>query len=403
MKRTFLLTAAILAALSAAAQWQPAGDRIKTVWGENLDPQNVLPEYPRPQLVRGEWQNLNGLWNYAIRPLGETPEEFDGEILVPFAAESALSGVGRCPGAANGLWYERTFSVPGKWHGKRVLLHFGAVDWKTDVWVNGIAVGSHTGGFTPFAFDITEALAKNGNTLRVRVWDPTEKSYQPRGKQSDRPEGIWYSSVSGIWQTVWLEAVPQRYIREVRTTPDLDRKRFLVEAPLSEAVPRRPRRSRALRRGDAGGRRPRAQRRPRGAVRGGAEALEPRHALPLRSEGDAAPRRPHRGPGAQLYGDAQVLDRPRPPQRPAADAQRQAPLPVRPARSGLVADGLYTAPTDEALAYDVVKTKELGYNMIRKHVKVEPARWYYHCDKAGIIVWQDMPSGDITPARPAGR
>ena len=237
MKRTFLLTAALLAALSAAAQWQPAGDRIKTVWGENLDPQNVLPEYPRPQLVRGEWQNLNGLWNYAIRPLGETPEEFDGEILVPFAAESALSGVGRCPGAANGLWYERTFSVPGKWHGKRVLLHFGAVDWKTDVWVNGIAVGSHTGGFTPFAFDITEALAKNGNTLRVRVWDPTEKSYQPRGKQSDKPEGIWYSSVSGIWQTVWLEAVPQRYIREVRTTPDLDRKRFLVEAPLSEAVP----------------------------------------------------------------------------------------------------------------------------------------------------------------------
>ena len=400
MKRTFLLTAAILAALSAAAQWQPAGDRIKTVWGENLDPQNVLPEYPRPQLVRGEWQNLNGLWNYAIRPLGETPEEFDGEILVPFAAESALSGVGRCPGAANGLWYERTFSVPGKWHGKRVLLHFGAVDWKTDVWVNGIAVGSHTGGFTPFAFDITEALAKNGNTLRVRVWDPTEKSYQPRGKQSDRPEGIWYSSVSGIWQTVWLEAVPQRYIREVRTTPDLDRKRFLVEAPLSEAVP-----------GDlvevalydgetqvAAGR----------ALNGAPVELsvaEPKLWSPdtpflydlkvtLRHDGRIVDQ-------VRSYTAMRKFSTGRDRHNVPRLMLNDKPLfQFGPLDQGWWPDGLYTAPTDEALAYDVVKTKELGYNMIRKHVKVEPARWYYHCDKAGIIVWQDMPSGDITPGSP---
>ncbi|WP_416996118.1 glycoside hydrolase family 2 protein [Alistipes dispar] len=400
MKRTFLLTAAILAALSAAAQWQPAGDRIKTVWGENLDPQNVLPEYPRPQLVRGEWQNLNGLWNYAIRPLGETPEEFDGEILVPFAAESALSGVGRCPGAANGLWYERTFSVPEKWHGKRVLLHFGAVDWKTDVWVNGIAVGSHTGGFTPFAFDITEALAKNGNTLRVRVWDPTEKSYQPRGKQSDRPEGIWYSSVSGIWQTVWLEAVPQRYIREVRTTPDLDRKRFLVEAPLSEAVP-----------GDlvevvlydgetqvAAGR----------ALNGAPVELsvaEPKLWSPdtpflydlkvtLRHDGRIVDQ-------VRSYTAMRKFSTGRDRHNVPRLMLNDKPLfQFGPLDQGWWPDGLYTAPTDEALAYDVVKTKELGYNMIRKHVKVEPARWYYHCDKAGIIVWQDMPSGDITPGSP---
>lgn len=399
MKRTFLLTAAILAALSAAAQWQPAGDRIKTVWGENLDPQNVLPEYPRPQLVRGEWQNLNGLWNYAIRPLGETPEEFDGEILVPFAAESALSGVGRCPGAANGLWYERTFSVPGKWHGKRVLLHFGAVDWKTDVWVNGIAVGSHTGGFTPFAFDITEALAKNGNTLRVRVWDPTEKSYQPRGKQSDRPEGIWYSSVSGIWQTVWLEAVPQRYIREVRTTPDLDRKRFLVEAPLSEAVP-----------GDlvevalydgetqvAAGR----------ALNGAPVELsvaEPKLWSPdtpflydlkvtLRHDGRIVDQ-------VRSYTAMRKFSTGRDRHNVPRLMLNDKPLfQFGPLDQGWWPDGLYTAPTDEALAYDVVKTKELGYNMIRKHVKVEPARWYYHCDKAGIIVWQDMPSGDMSTGK----
>ena len=395
MNRTFLLTAALLAALSAAAQWQPAGDRIKTVWGENLDPQHVLPEYPRPQLVRGEWQNLNGLWNYAIRPLGETPEEFDGEILVPFAAESALSGVGRCPGAANGLWYERTFSVPGKWHGKRVLLHFGAVDWKTDVWVNGIAVGSHTGGFTPFAFDITEALAKNGNTLRVRGWDPTEKSYQPRGKQSDRPEGIWYSSVSGIWQTVWLEAVPQRYIREVRTTPDLDRKRFLVEAPLSEAVP-----------GDlvevvlydgetqvAAGR----------ALNGAPVELsvaEPKLWSPdtpflydlkvtLRHDGRIVDQ-------VRSYTAMRKFSTGRDRHNVPRLMLNDKPLfQFGPLDQGWWPDGLYTAPTDEALAYDVVKTKELGYNMIRKHVKVEPARWYYHCDREGILVWQDMPSGDM--------
>ena len=397
MKRTFLLTAAILAALSAAAQWQPAGDRIKTVWGENLDPQNVLPEYPRPQLVRGEWQNLNGLWNYAIRPLGETPEEFDGEILVPFAAESALSGVGRCPGAANGLWYERTFSVPGKWHGKRVLLHFGAVDWKTDVWVNGIAVGSHTGGFTPFAFDITEALAKNGNTLRVRVWDPTEKSYQPRGKQSDRPEGIWYSSVSGIWQTVWLEAVPQRYIREVRTTPDLDRKRFLVEVPLSEAIP-----------GDlvevalydgetqvAAGR----------ALNGAPVELsvaEPKLWSPdtpflydlkvtLRHDGRIVDQ-------VRSYTAMRKFSTGRDRHNVPRLMLNDKPLfQFGPLDQGWWPDGLYTAPTDEALVYDLKKTKDFGYNMVRKHVKVEPARWYTHCDQLGLIVWQDMPNGGPSP------
>lgn len=403
MKRTFLLTAAILAALSAAAQWQPAGDRIKTVWGENLDPQNVLPEYPRPQLVRGEWQNLNGLWNYAIRPLGETPEEFDGEILVPFAAESALSGVGPVPRRR-----ERPLVRTDLLRSGEMARQTGAAALRRRGLEDRRLGERHRrrlahGGFTPFAFDITEALAKNGNTLRVRVWDPTEKSYQPRGKQSDRPEGIWYSSVSGIWQTVWLEAVPQRYIREVRTTPDLDRKRFLVEAPLSEAVP-----------GDlvevalydgetqvAAGR----------ALNGAPVELsvaEPKLWSPdtpflydlkvtLRHDGRIVDQ-------VRSYTAMRKFSTGRDRHNVPRLMLNDKPLfQFGPLDQGWWPDGLYTAPTDEALAYDVVKTKELGYNMIRKHVKVEPARWYYHCDKAGIIVWQDMPSGDITPARPAGR
>ena len=224
MKKNILLTAAALVTtLAGVAQWQPAGDRIRTQWGEKLDPQNVLPEYPRPQMVRGDWQNLNGLWDYAILPIGQTPDKFQGQILVPFAVESSLSGVGKSLGKDNELWYNHSFTVPAKWNGKRVLLHFGAVDWKADVWVNGVSVGSHTGGYTPFEFDITSALKKGANDIRVRVWDPTDDGYQPRGKQVNRPEGIWYTPVSGIWQTVWLEAVPQQYIKQVKTTPDLDR------------------------------------------------------------------------------------------------------------------------------------------------------------------------------------
>ena len=238
MKKNILLTAAaLLTTMAGVAQWQPAGDRIKTEWGEKLDPQNVLPEYPRPQMTRGEWQNLNGLWDYAILPMGQTPEKYDGRILVPFAVESSLSGVGKRLNKENELWYNRTFTVPSKWNGKRVLLHIGAADWKTDVWVNGVSVGSHTGGYTPFEIDITAALKKGDNDLKVRVWDPTDAGYQPRGKQVNRPEGIWYTPVSGIWQTVWLEAVPQQYIKYIKTTPDLDRKSFRIESTVYGAQP----------------------------------------------------------------------------------------------------------------------------------------------------------------------
>ena len=402
MKKNILLTAAaLLTTLAGAAQWQPAGDRIGTEWGEKLDPQNVLPEYPRPQMTRTQvqdgWQNLNGLWNYAILPMGETPEKYDGQILVPFAVESSLSGVGKRLGDRNELWYNRTFTISPKWNGKRVLLHFGAVDWKADVWMNGVCVGTHTGGFTPFEFAITAALKKGDNELKVRVWDPTDAGCQPRGKQVNRPEGIWYTPVSGIWQTVWLEAVPQQYIRNIRTTPDLDRKLFRVETAACGAQPGDVIEVRLYDNGTkvAEGR----------ALSGAPVELnvaEPKlwsPASPFLYDMEVAlVRNGRKVDEVQSYTAMRKFSIGRDENDIVRLELNNEPLfQFGPLDQGWWPDGLYTAPSDEALAFDVVKTKELGYNMIRKHVKVEPARWYYHCDKLGMIVWQDMPNGDQGP------
>lgn len=399
MKKLLILAAA-LSTLTAPAQWRPAGDRLRTVWGENLDPQNVLPEYPRPQLVRSEWLNLNGLWNYAILPLGGQPAAWDGEILVPFAAESSLSGVGRTVGAEQELWYERSFALPAKWSGKRVLLHFGAVDWRADVWVNGVNLGRHEGGYTPFEFDITEALHKGGNTLRVRVWDPTDAGHQPRGKQVAAPEVIWYTPVTGIWQTVWLEAVPQQYIRDVVATPDLDRKTFRIAAEVCGARP---------------GDRIEATLSDGGRIVTTAAALCGAEIELYVAEPKLwSPSSPHLYDlEIALLRGGKVVDRVTSYTAmrkfsTARDAQGIVRLCLNdrplfqfgPLDQGWWPDGLYTAPTDEALAYDIVKTKGWGFNMIRKHIKVEPARWYWHCDRLGMIVWQDMPSGDQTDRKP---
>ena len=397
MKTSLLTIAAALTTVAAVAQWQPAGDKIRTEWAEKVTPENVLPEYPRPQMVRPEWRNLNGLWNYAIRPMGQQPATYDGQILVPFAVESSLSGVGKNLGDENELWYERTFTVPAKWNGGRVLLHFGAVDWKADVWVNGTKVGSHTGGFTPFTFDITGALKKGDNDLQVRVWDPTDKGYQPRGKQVNNPEGIWYTPVSGIWQTVWLESVPAQYIADVRTTPDFDRNLFTVEAAVEGAHAGDMIEVRLL----DEGREVAAGRAPVGVA---AEVAVANPKLwspssPFLYDMEVALVRG--GKKVDKVGSYTAM-RKFSTGRDADDIVRLElngkPLfQFGPLDQGWWPDGLYTAPTDEALAFDIVKTKELGYNMIRKHVKVEPARWYYYCDKLGMIVWQDMPSGDRGP------
>ena len=388
-----LLSLLLVSAFSATAQsWQPAGDHIRTPWADQVDPSAPLPEYPRPLMQRTDWMNLNGLWDYAVRKAGEPFGKADGRIRVPYCIESSLSGVGRTVAVDEYLWYHRTFSLPKSWKGNRVLLHFGAVDWKADIWVNDVKAGSHTGGYTPFSIDITDALKSGENSLTVRVWDGTDTGFQPRGKQVRKPSGIWYTSVTGIWQTVWLEPVPEQHIRNLRTTPDLDAgcirvlaegvDRGVVEVSLS-ADGRRVASARAL---------------------AGSEVEIPVPGARLWTPDD-----PYLYDlEVSLIRDGKTLDRVK-----SYCAMRK--VGVTPGKDGILRltlndkpifmygpldqgwwpDGLYTAPTDEALAFDVQKTKDWGFNLIRKHVKVEPARWYYHCDRLGILVWQDMPSGDL--------
>ena len=225
MKKTLLSLIMAVAVTSAyAQQWAPVGDNIKTSWAEQIDPSNPLPEYPRPQMVRADWMNLNGLWDYAITDAYAESFVSEGKILVPFAVESSLSGVGRKITKENALWYEKTFTLPKKWKGKNVLLHFGAVDWQADVYVNGVLVGGHKGGYDPFSFDITPYLKKSGKqTLKVKVQDATDNSLQPRGKQCFINRSIWYTPVSGIWQTVWLEPVAPAHIDGYYVVSDIDK------------------------------------------------------------------------------------------------------------------------------------------------------------------------------------
>ncbi|MEJ2648698.1 MAG: hypothetical protein P8016_09855, partial [Sedimentisphaerales bacterium] len=205
-------------------RWKPADGPLTTAWTKDVSPEKVWPEYPRPQLVREDWVNLNGLWDYAIRPKDDVrPTQWDGKILVPFAVESALSGVMKTVKPNQNLWYRRTFAAPEMAQGHRLLLHFGAVDWQCTVWVNGSEVGRHTGGYDPFTFDITDVLRPNDNELVIAVWDPTDSGYQPHGKQVLEPGGIMYTAVTGIWQTTWLEVVPEKYIRSLKLVPDIDR------------------------------------------------------------------------------------------------------------------------------------------------------------------------------------
>ena len=400
MKRNAILFMMVCLSFTLSAQWQPVGSRIKTKWASQIDVNNVLPEYPRPIMKRSEWQNLNGLWNYAILPVGQKePAKYDGEILVPFAVESSLSGIQKMLGKDNELWYQCEFNVPSNWKNNKVLLHFGAVDWKADVWVNDVKVGQHTGGYTPFSFDITPALKKsNSNKLVVKVWDPTDQGFQPRGKQVNKPEGIWYTPVSGIWQTVWIEPVPQQHIENIKVTPNIDQRLLQVEAfanvanPYNKIVVNVKEGNRIIASAQTINNLP-------------AEVSMP-ESMRLWSPDDPF----LYSVEIELWNNDKLMDK-----VDSYAAMRKYSM--RRDDKGIVRlqlnnkdlfqfgtldqgwwpDGLYTAPTDEALVYDIQKTKDLGFNMIRKHVKVEPARWYMHCDQLGMIVWQDMPNGDKSP------
>ena len=397
MKKTILTTVAALSVLCTFAQWKPVGDKIKTPWAEKVDPANVLPEYPRPQMVRSQWVNLNGLWDYAIKPVGAMePKTMDGKILVPFAVESSLSGVQKGLTEKDELWYRRTFSVPAAWKGSNVLLNFGAVDWKADVFVNDILAGSHTGGFTPFSLDITPYLkAKGGQKLVVRVFDGTDKGYQPRGKQVLTPNGIWYTPVSGIWQTVWIEPVAKSHISGIKTIPNLDQKNIAVTVAAENCTTGDLVEVKILDKGELVAS---ATGLPGSPLR--LCIAEPKLWSPdspflydmevsLRQGGKTVDK-------VDSYTAMRKIGTKRDKGGILRMTLNDKPLfHFGPLDQGWWPDGLFTAPTDEALLFDILKTKELGYNMIRKHVKVEPARWYYHCDREGILVWQDMPSGDM--------
>ncbi len=388
MKKAVLVCCALALTVCAQAQWKPAGDKIKTKWAEQINPQNVLPEYPRPQLERTDWVNLNGEWEYAIKPKGEVePNSFDGNILVPFAVESSLSGVQKEVGENNELWYKRSFAVPANWKNKDVVLNFGAVDWKADVFVNDILIGSHQGGFTPFSFNITPYLTgKSNQKLVVRVWDPSDRGYQPRGKQTSNPEGIWYTPVTGIWQTVWLEPVATNHITSVKSIPNIDNGTMNVTVGTSQPCNTAVVEVKLLDKGQVV------------ASAKGVQGKELRLAVQNPTLWDTS--NPYLyDMKVSLTKDGKVVDdvksytafRKISSKRDANGIMRMQLnnknlFQYGPLDQGWWPDGLYTAPTDEALLYDIVKTKDWGFNMIR---------WYYHCDKEGILVWQDMPSGDM--------
>jgi beta-galactosidase/beta-glucuronidase len=366
-----------------------------TRWARDVSPANVHREYPRPTLVRERWLNLNGLWDFAIVSTNSPhPHEFEGKILVPFPVESALSGVKRMVGSSNRLWYHRTFKVPGSWKGKRIMLNFGAVDWDSTVWVNGQQVGAHQGGYDAFACDITAALKKGEQELVVSVWDPTDDGPQPRGKQVKKPGSIWYTPTTGIWQTAWLEPVEENAIERLKLTPDFDSSELVLSASVTGAAADVVVEAIAL-----------DGKKKVGSGRGKSGEVFRLKVPNARSWSPDAPflydlrvtvkRRGKTLDSVSSYFGMRKSSLARDEKGVLRMQLNNKPLfQVGPLDQGFWPDGLYTAPTDEALRSDIEMTKRLGFNMARKHVKVEPERWYYWCDKLGLLVWQDMPSGD---------
>lgn len=379
--------------------WAPKGNHIKTRWAAKVDPSCPLPEYPRPLMKRGQWQNLNGLWDYAITDEKATPSEFEGQILVPFAIESSLSGVMRPLEPGKALWYKREITIPSDWKGKKILLHFGAVDYKADVFVGGTTgrnrVGSHTGGHTSFTIDLTNRISDGKATVYVKVVDDTDPGMQPVGKQRRYPVGggdINYTSTSGIWQTVWMEPVEQAYISDIRTTPDIDNGTLKFDVALN---------------GTIGGN-------VKVTVSDGNKVVAEK-SVPAETTTTLVVDMP----GAKLWSpsspnlynvtvsyvngkNTDTVDSYAAMRKISYAKDKEGFFRLQlnnkdlfqfgPLDQGYWPDGIMTAPTDEALRYDLEKTKEWGFNMVRKHMKVEPARWYWHCDSLGLLVWQDMPS-----------
>ncbi|TZF86485.1 beta-galactosidase (plasmid) [Pedobacter sp. BS3] len=397
MKRTLTAAVICIQALTAFSQstWKPVPGRITTPWTDKVTASKPHDEYPRPQLVRSQWKNLNGLWNYAIVDKNAAkPEKYDGNILVPFCAESSLSGVGKSVKPDQKLWYQTTFTVPSTWKSKQLLLHFDAVDWETTVWLNGKKVGEHRGGSDPFTFDITPYLtAQSSQELVVSVWDPTDTGTQPRGKQMLNPKGIWYTPVTGIWQTVWLEPVAKTHITAVLPVADIDRNRITINNKIAGLT------------GNEQVRVTVTKDKKRVAQQVFAANKVAEVAIPnAQLWTPDKPELYHLD--IELIRGSQSLDK-----VSSYFAMRKISvgkddlgyerllLNNKPLfeygtlDQGWWPDGLLTPPTDEAMRYDMDVLKSMGFNMLRKHIKVEPSRYYYYADSVGLLIWQDMVTG----------
>ena len=364
---------------------------LKTRFFDSVDKNCPHSEYPRPQLVREDWMCLNGECDYEITPAGEPcPKNFSGKIILPFAIESQLSGVQRVLQPDERLWYRKRFTLDSRFDGKRCILHFGAVDWQCKVFVNGELAGKHTGGYCPFSFDITDNLVDGENELIVKVYDPTDKGWQNRGKQVLKSVGFWYSGTSGIWQSVWLEPVAQSHITCVRLTPDIDAGEIVVSCTGEELDGCTIDAEISL----SGER-----------VYSGEMSLKGHLPVPdamlwspesptlydlvltVKKNGEAVDTVKSYF-GMRKFGigkDKQGL--------PRLMLNNEPYFQRGLLDQGYWSDGGLTPTTDEAMIFDISEMKRLGFNMLRKHIKVEPLRWYYHCDRLGMLVWQDMPSG----------
>ena len=378
------LLAIPLALLSKAlkpAKQESVNEPLYTEWGEKLDQAHPLPEYPRPQFKRGSYLNLNGPWEYAITESDEEPQHWDGEIIVPFSPESVLSGVNRTLLAHQTLWYRRELLLPDGFvpQNGRLILHFGAVDQEADVYVNGVHVCHHMGGYNAFSTDITHAL-KDQNLLTVRVHDDTDATCHSRGKQKTKRGGIWYTPQSGIWQTVWMEVVPEQYVHSIRITPDFDHSKVQITVCSDNGAEGML------------------------VLEGAAHPFKANEAqcYPISDFKPWSPEHPHLYDLTIQLGDDRVesyFAMRKTEVRADDQGVKRLFLNNEPCfHNGLLdqgywPDGLYTPPSDEAMIFDIQTSKDLGYNMLRKHIKVEPMRWYYHCDRLGMLVWQDMVNG----------